>query len=265
MSYAHVNGVRLWHTSHGAGPPLVLLHGGIGSGEMFAPLLPALTAHRRVVTVDLQAHGRTPDVDRPLRHEWLADDVAALLGHLGLAGADLLGYSLGGAVALRTAIQHPGLVRRLVCVSVPCRRDGWYPEVRDGMARMGPETAEQTRASPTYEHYARVAPRPQDWPVLWTKLGALLRRDYDWSAEVARLTLPTLLVFADADAVRTAHVVEFFGLLGGGHRDAGWDGSGRPTARLAVLPGLTHYDIVGSPALAAAVVGFLTHPVHRPG
>ncbi|WBB79815.1 alpha/beta fold hydrolase [Micromonospora sp. WMMD882] len=264
MSYAEVNGLRLYHASHGSGPPLVLLHGGIGSGEMFAPVLPALTPYRRVVTVDLQAHGRTADVDRPLRHEWLADDVAALLDHLDLPGADLLGFSLGGAVALRTAIQHPARVRRLVCVSVPCRRDGWYPEVRDGMARMGPATAEQARASPTYAHYARVAPRPQDWPVLWTKLGALLRTDYDWSAEVAALTVPTLLAYADADAVRTAHLVEFFGLLGGGRRDAGWDGAGRPAARLAVLPGHTHYDVLGSPALAAAVVGFLTHPARPP-
>lgn len=264
MTYADVNGVRLHHRSHGSGAPLVLLHGGLGSGEMFTPILPALTAHRRVVTVDLQGHGGTPDLDRPLRHEWLADDVAALIGQLGLAGADLMGYSLGGAVAVRTAIQHPGLVRRLVCVSAPCRRAGWYPEVLAGMARMGPEVAAETRASPMYEQYARLAPRPQDWPVLWTKLGALLRRDYDWSAEVAALTVPTLLVFADADAVRTAHVVEFFGLLGGGHRDAGWDGTGRPAARLAVLPGLTHYDVAASPALPAAVVPFLTHPVRPP-
>ncbi|MFI6820683.1 alpha/beta fold hydrolase [Micromonospora sp. NPDC050187] len=265
MSYADVNGVRLWHESHGSGPPLVLLHGGIGTGEMFASALPAFTAHRRVVTVDLQGHGRTPDVDRPLRHETLADDVAALLDQIGLGEADVLGYSLGGAVALRTAIQHPGLVRRLVCVSAPCRRDGWYPEVLAGMAGMGEGTAAESRASAAYAHHTRVAPRPQDWPVLWTKLGALLRRDYDWSAEVAALTVPTLLVFADADAVRTAHMVEFFGLLGGGHHDAGPDGADRPMSRLAVLPGHTHHDIVGSPALPAAVLPFLTHPVRPPG
>ncbi|SCL17546.1 alpha/beta hydrolase fold [Micromonospora pallida] len=265
MSYADVNGVHLYHESHGAGAPLVLLHGGVGSGEMFAPILPALTAHRRVITVDLQAHGRTPDVDRPLRHETLADDVAALVRHLGLTGVEVLGYSLGGAVALRTAIQYPGLVRRLVCVSTPCRRDGWYPEVLAGMATMGEETAAGAHSAPAYAHYARVAPEPRDWPVLWTKLGDLLRRDYDWSAEVAALTVPTLLVFADADSVRATHMVEFFGLLGGGHRDAGWDGTDRPAARLAVLPGLTHYDIVDSPALAAAVVPFLTHPARPPG
>lgn len=265
MSYADVNGVRLYHESHGSGPPLVLLHGGIGSGEMFAPIVPALAAHRRVTTVDLQAHGRTPDVDRPLRHESMADDVAALLGHLGLAGVDLLGYSLGGAVALRTVIQHPGLVRRLVCVSAPCRRDGWYPEVLAGMAGTGPETAAQTRASPVYAHYARVAPHPQDWPVLWSRMAVLLRQDYDWSAEVAALTVPTLLVFADADAVRTSHMVEFFGLLGGGRRDAGRDGTDRPVSRLAVLPGHTHYDIVDSPALTAAVLPFLIHPLRPPG
>lgn len=265
MSYADVNGIRLWYEEHGSGTPLVLLHGGIGSGEMFAPILPSLTTHRRVITVDLQGHGRTGDVDRPLRHETLADDVAELLDHLGVDRADLMGYSLGGAVAVRTAIQHPRLVRRLVCVSAPCRRDGWYPEALAGMAGMGRQTAAESRASPTYTHYARVAPRPQDWPVLWTKLGDLLRRDYDWSAEVAALTVPTLLVFADADAVRTAHMVEFFGLLGGGRSDAGPDGTDRPLSRLAVLPGHTHQDVVESPALVAAVLPFLTHPVRPPG
>ncbi|MCM0677362.1 alpha/beta fold hydrolase [Micromonospora phytophila] len=261
MSYAEVNGLRLWHEEHGSGPPLVLLHGGFGAVEMFAAILPALAERRRVIAIDLQGHGRTADVDRPLRYESMADDVAALIGHLGLGGADVLGYSLGGGVALRTAIQHPALVRRLVVVSAPCRRRGWYPEVLAAMAQQDEGFGERMRGTPPHQMYARVAPRPADWPRLWAKSGELLRRDYDWSAEVATLTAPTLLVFADADSVCTAHMVEFFGLLGGGHRDAGWDGTDRPAARLAVLPGLTHYDIVGSPALPAAVLPFLTHPV----
>ncbi|NJP32964.1 alpha/beta fold hydrolase [Micromonospora thermarum] len=265
MSYAEVNGLRLWYAEHGAGRPLVLLHGGFGSTEMFGPLLPALTRRRRVIAVDLQGHGRTADVDRPLRYESMADDVAELIVHLGLTGVDLLGYSLGGCVALRTAIQHPRLVGRLVVVSAPCRRQGWYPEVLAAMARHDEATGERMRGSPMHELYARVAPRPEDWPRLWVKSGELLRREYDWSPEVAALTLPTLLVFADADSVTPAHMVEFFGLLGGGHRDAGWDGADRPAARLAVLPGLTHYDILASPALPAAVLPFLTHPAVAPG
>ncbi len=264
MSYADVNGLSLYYEEHGSGKPLVLLHGGLGAGEMFSPILPALAEHRRVVTVDLQAHGHTADIGRPLRAESMADDIAALIGHLGLAHADVMGYSMGGAVALRTAIQHPEVVRRLVLVSTPCKRDGWYPEVVAAMERMDPQAAETMKQSPMYELYSRVAPRVQDWPVLITKMGELLGRDYDWSAETATITAPTMLVFADADAVRPAHIVEFFGLLGGGQRDAGWDGSGRPTAQLAILPGTTHYDIFASPALAAAVIPFLDAPTLQP-
>ncbi|MFE9694668.1 alpha/beta fold hydrolase [Micromonospora sp. NPDC005806] len=264
MSYADVNGVRLWYELHGTGRPLVLLHGGYGSVEMFAPILPALAARRRAVAVDLQGHGRTADVDRPLRYESMADDVAALLRHLDLAEADVLGYSLGGGVALRTAIQHPDLVRRLVLVSTPCRRQGWYPEVLAAMATHDEQVAGQMRGTPPHELYERVAPRPQDWPGLWAKTGELLRREYDWSAEVAALPMPVLLVYADADSIPVRHVAEFFGLLGGGHRDAGGDGSDRPVSRLAVLPGLTHYDIAGSPAVPAVVLPFLTHEVRAP-
>ncbi|WBB67086.1 alpha/beta hydrolase [Micromonospora sp. WMMD812] len=264
MSYAEVNGLRLWHESHGAGRALVLLHGGFGSAEMFGPIMPALAGRHRVIGVDLQGHGHTADVDRPLRYESMADDVAALLRHLELPEADLVGYSLGGGVALRVAIQYPGLVRRLVMVSAPCRRSGWYPEVLAAMASHDEEFGERMRGTPPHERYVRVAPRPQDWPRLWAKSGELLRRDYDWSAEVAALALPTLLVFADADSIPTAHAAEFFGLLGGGHRDAGRDGADRPSARLAVLPGLTHHDIVSSPALPAAVLPFLHHPAVAP-
>ncbi|MCX4470816.1 alpha/beta hydrolase [Micromonospora sp. NBC_01655] len=264
MSYADVNGVRLWYEIHGTGRPLVLLHGGYGAVEMFAPILPALAARRRVVGVDLQGHGRTADVDRPLRFESMADDVAALIRHLGLGETDVLGYSLGGGVALRLAVGHPELVRRLVVVSAPCRRQGWYPEVLAAMATQDERTGERMRGTPPHELYERIAPRPQDWPALWAKTGDLLRQEYDWSTEVAALAKPTLLVFADADSIPVRHAAEFFGLLGGGHRDAGWDGTDRPASRLAVLPGLTHYDIVSSPALPAAVIPFLTTQVREP-
>ncbi|MFD6752331.1 alpha/beta fold hydrolase [Micromonospora gifhornensis] len=264
MSYAQINGVRFWYETHGAGRPLVLLHGGFGAVETFAAVRPALTRRRRVISVDLPGHGRTADVDRPLRYESMADDVAALIVELGLAPTDVLGFSLGGGVALRLAIQHRELVRRLVVVSAPCRRQGWFPEVLAGMPEPDEAASDQLRGTPPYQLYQAVAPRPQDWSRLWVKTGELLRREYDWSPEVATLTTPTLLVFADADSVRPDHMVEFFGLLGGGHRDAGWDGTDRPDARLAILPGLTHYDIVDSPALPAAVLPFLTHTLNTP-
>jgi pimeloyl-ACP methyl ester carboxylesterase len=258
--YAPVNGLRLYYEVHGSGRPLVLLHGGVGAIEMFGTVLPALAAGRQVVAADLQAHGRTADVDRPLRFELLADDVAALLRHLGIGRADLMGYSLGGGVALQTAVRHPDAVDRLVVVSTPFKRSGWYPEVLTGQALLGPAVAEPMKQTPLYQVYADVAPRPGDWPVLLTKLGELLGRDYDWSPEVAALRAPTLLVVGDADALPPAHAVEFFGLLGGGQRDAGFDRSGMSNARLAVLPGTTHYEIFASPALAAAATPFLDEP-----
>ncbi len=262
MSYADVNGLSLYFEEHGSGPgePLVLLHGGMGAGELFASLRPGLAEGRRVILVDLQGHGRTADVDRPLRMESMADDVAAVLKHLGLTRADVLGYSLGAGVALRTAIQYPDLVRRLVVVSMPARRGGWFPEITAQMDQMSSAFAEAMKQSPMYELYARLAPRPADWPVLIDKIAELNRRDYDWTSEIAEITAPVLLVFGDGDAVRPAHMVEFFALLGGGLKDPGWDGSGRPASRLSILPGATHYDLLSSPLLAGSVLPFLDAP-----
>lgn len=266
-NHAGVNGLRMYYEVHGAGGgTLILLHGGVGAVEMWGEVLPSLAQGRRVVAVDLQAHGRTADVDRPLSYEAMADDVAALIRqHLGLERADVMGYSLGGGVALQTAIRHPGVVRKLVVVSTPFGRDGWYPEVLAGMGQMGPEAAEPMKGTPMYRLYASVAPRPEDWPVLLTKLGELLRQDYDWAREVEEIEAPAMIVVGDADSVRTAHAVEFFELLGGGKADAGWDGSGMPNARLAVLPGTTHYDIFSSPTLAPAVAPFLDAPMPEAG
>ena len=191
----------------------------------------------------------------------MAEDIAALIKHLGVEDADVMGYSLGGGVALRIAIQHPEVVRKLVLVSTPFKRDGWYPEVLAGMGQMGPQVAEQMKQTPMYQLYASIAPKPEDWPVLLTKLGELLRQDYDWSNEVAAIKAPTLIVVGDADSVRTAHAVAFFELLGGGKVDAGWDGSGMSNARLAILPSMTHYNIFSSPTLAAVVASFLDAPM----
>ena len=257
MSYADVNGLSLYYEEHGTGEPLVLLHGGFGAAEVMQPIIPALAAGRRVIAVDLQGHGHTGDIDRPLRPEHMADDIAALIAHLGLERADVMGYSLGGTVALRTAIQHPERVRRLVVVSVAFRRDGSHPEVLEAMDQMGPAAVEPIRQSPLGQLYARTAPRPEDWPALVAKTADLLHHDYDWTAEVEAMTTPTLLVFADADSIRPEHIVAFYALLGGGLHDAGWDRSRRPVAQLAILPGTTHYDISMSPALAPAVTSFL--------
>jgi pimeloyl-ACP methyl ester carboxylesterase len=252
-----VNGIELSYQEFGQGAPLVLLHGGFGSVEMFGPNVELLAAGRRVIGVDLQSHGRSPAADRPMRFEAMADDIAALIAALGLTHAAVMGFSLGGGVALRTAIQHPRLVECLVLVSTPFRRAGWHPEMRSGMDAMGPEMAEFMKQTPMYEAYRRIAPRVEDWPRLVEQLTTLLKVDYDWSAEAARLPMPVLLVAGDADGLPPSHAVECFGLLGGGQRDANWDRSGMTPHRLAILPGVTHYDINVAPALAQAVIPFL--------
>jgi pimeloyl-ACP methyl ester carboxylesterase len=252
--FAAVNGVRLYYEVTGSGRPVIVLHGGVGASEMFGPVVPALSEGRQVIAVHLQGHGRTADVDRPLRFESMADDVAALAKHLGARTVDLMGYSLGGGVAMQTAIRHPSLVRKLAIVSAPFRRDAWYPEVLEGMAQM-PQVINYISRSPLYGMYPDVK-----WAALFDKLAELLGRDYDWSKDVAAIKAPVLAVFADADSVRPAHITELFGLLGGGQRDAGLDGSDRPHGQLAVLPGRSHYDVLTHPAFPAIVAAFLDAP-----
>jgi pimeloyl-ACP methyl ester carboxylesterase len=254
---ASVNGIELGYRIVGEGEPLVLLHGGFGTIEMFGPNVDLLAAGRRVIGVDLQSHGRSPAADRPMRFEAMADDIAELIRSLGLERAAIMGFSLGGAVALRVGIQHPDLVERLVLVSTVFTRQGWYPEMRAGMDAMGPETEAFMRQPPLFQGYERVAPRVEDWPVLVRQVSDVLKVDYDWSAEVPGLSMPVMLVIGDADGIPPSHAAEFFGLLGGGQRDASWDGSGMTKHRLAILPGVTHYDINVTPTLAAAVIPFL--------
>jgi pimeloyl-ACP methyl ester carboxylesterase len=255
-----VNGLNLYYEIHGSGRPLVLLHGGLGAIEMFGPNLAALAKGRRVIAVDLQGHGRTADIDRPLSVELMADDIAALIRHLKLERPDVMGYSLGGGVALQTAIRHPEVVGKLVAVSTPFRRNAFYPEILAQQGQVGAATAEAMKQTPMYQLYSSIAPRPEDWPRLLGKIGEAMKKDFDFAREIAGIKATTLIVAADADIFPPAHAVELFGLLGGGKRDGGWDGSGRPKSRLAILPGLTHYTIFSDPALAATVIPFLDEP-----
>ena len=257
--YVDVNGINLYYEIHGTGKPLVLLHGGLGSGEMFAAVLPAFAADRQVILVDLQGHGRTADIDRPLDLALMAGDVAALIDHLGLEKPDLVGYSLGGGVALQVAVRHPQKVGRLVSASAGIRRSATYPEILEQQGQVGAAAAEFLKDTPMYELYARVAPRPEDFPRLLDKIGAMMARDFDFTEEVRGLQVPTLIMAADADMCPPAHFVEVFALLDGGQRDGGWMGEGRPKGghALAVLPGLTHYNLADSPLFAATALAFL--------
>src|SRR5437016_11911469 len=258
--YADVNGIKLYCEIHGTGHPLVLLHGGLGATSMFGPNLPALAKGRQVIAADLQAHGRTADIDRPISPELMAEDIAALIKYLRLERPDVMGYSLGGGVAFFVALRHPELVGKLVLVSTPIRRNAFYPDILGQQGQVTAEAAEAMKQTPMYQLYASIAPRPEDWPRLLGKIGEAMKQDFDFSQEIRGIKATTLVVAADADIFPPAHAVELFGLLGGGQRDGGWDGSGRPKSRLAILPGLTHYTTFNAPALAATVIPFLDEP-----
>jgi pimeloyl-ACP methyl ester carboxylesterase len=262
--YADVNGLHMYYEVHAdagnTGRPLVLLHGGLGSGEMFGPLVPGLAAGRVLYLPDLQGHGRTADIDRPITVEAMADDIAALINHLGLKRPDVMGYSLGGGVAMLTAIRHPEVVGRLVTVSVHIRRNAMFPEMFEQQAQVGPAAAEFMKETPMYQLYQRVAPRPEDFPQLLGKIGGSMTMDFDFTEEVRALKMPVLYVTADADMFPPSHAAEVFSLLGGGQRDGGWQGEGRGQNQLAIIPGTTHYSIFMSPVLLAAVRPFLDAP-----
>jgi pimeloyl-ACP methyl ester carboxylesterase len=260
--YAEVNGINLYYETHGTGRPMILLHGGLMSGEMFGPLLPSLAERHQVITIDLQGHGRTADIDRPIDIRLMADDIAALIDHLGLEKPDVVGYSLGGGVALLTAMKYPEKVGKLVSASANIRRDAIPPEMLAQQAQVNSAAAEFMKDTPMYQHYQQVAPRPDDFPRLLDKIGESMSKDFDFSEEVRTLKVPTLIVAADADMAPPSHYVEIFKLLDGGLRDGGWMGEGRPKGghALAILPGLTHYNLGISPLFATVILDFLNAP-----
>jgi pimeloyl-ACP methyl ester carboxylesterase len=235
-AYAEVNGINLYYETLGSGRPMVLLHGGLGSGEMFGPILPALAAEHQVINVDLQGHGRTADVDRPLSYPRMADDTAAAVRHLEIEQLDVLGYSLGGAVALELAIRHPDLVRKLVVASTTFSTDGVYKEALDMFPTVTPELFKGT---PIEEEYLRLAPNPDDFPKLVEKISALDANPWGIAEDDIRgIAAPTMIVAGDSDIARHEHLIEFFRLRGGGVMG---DLSGMPASQLAILPGTSHY------------------------
>jgi pimeloyl-ACP methyl ester carboxylesterase len=260
--YAEVNGINLYYEIHGAGRPIILLHGGLMSGEMFGPVLPALADRHQVIVVDLQGHGRTADIDRPIDIRIMADDIAALIDHLGLDKPDIVGYSLGGGVAMFTAVKYPEKVGRLVSAAAHARRDAIPAEMLAQQAQVSAAAVPFMKDTPMYRLYQRVAPRPDDFGRLLDKIGESMSKDFDFSEEVRGLKVPTLIVAADADMAPPSHYVEMFKLLDGGLRDGGWMGEGRPKGghALAILPGLTHYNLGDSPLFATVTLNFLDSP-----
>ncbi len=260
--YAEVNGLNMYYEVHGAGRPLLLLHGAYMTIDAMGEVLSRLAESRQVIAVELQAHGRTADIDRPLGYEAMADDVAALLRHLEVGEADVFGFSMGGGVALQVAIRHPEVVRKLVVVSAAHTSDSMHPELLEMIPSITPEVFAGT---PIEEDYLRTAPNPDDFPTLVAKLKQLDMEHFAWPSEDVRgIAAPTLLVVGDSDAVRLEHVIELFRLLGGGVMG---DLAGLPKSQLAVLPGTTHFMPPGSGILdradwlLAIIPPFLDAPV----
>jgi len=200
MPYAPANGLSMYYEVHGEGPPLVLLHGAYLTAETMEPLAVGLAERRQVIVPELQAHGRTADIDRPLSYEQMADDTAALMGQLEIEQADVVGYSMGGAAALQLAIRHPALLRRLVVISAGFRYDAMPAEA---IAMFPSITPEMFAGSPRETEYQRLAPNPDDFPKLVEKLKALHTTDFAWLDEDIRgIAAPTLIVLGDSDGVR---------------------------------------------------------------
>ncbi|MEO8184498.1 MAG: alpha/beta hydrolase [Deltaproteobacteria bacterium] len=259
-----VNGIKLWHEVYGDGPPVIVLSGGLTTIPETMPLIAPLAKQRKVVAVELQGHGRSPDTDRPITLDTTADDVAAIIDALKLGPTDLIGHSFGGAAALRASIRHPEKVRRLVVISSPCARSGWYPEAQRGMASVGAALAEALKDTPT-ARFARQWPEPQRFPQFLDKMGKALGEDYDWCAEVPTLPMPVLLVYADHDSISQRHIADFFALLGGGITEPGWQNTKFTKARLAIIPGYSHYNFMTSSELPPTVEKFLASSLTNTG
>ncbi len=250
-------GVNYYYEIHGQGEPLLLLHGGLGSIDMFGPILPALAKGRQVIAVDLHGHGRTTLGERPINLVDIGNDLAMLLRKLDYQAVDVVGYSFGGGAAFRLAVQHPDLVRRLAIVSAPFAQDGFFPEMLPQQAAVSGAMAEMMKPAPMYQSYIKVAPKPEDFPRLLDRMGEFMRKPYDWTEAVKKLKGPVMLVYGDADMVRPEHIVRAYQLLGAGLKDAGWQREHMSKNRLAILPNVTHYEMFMSPALVPTLLPFL--------
>jgi len=261
--YAPVNGLNMYYEIHGEGRPLVLLHGAFSAiGTSFENVLPGLAETRQVIGLEMQAHGRTADIDRPLSPVQMADDTVAALEHLGIEDADVFGYSMGSEVALHIVVRHPDVVGKLVLASATYTLSGVHPGLMDGLAEMKPE---MMFGSPWHEEYMRIAPRPEDFAVLFEKKTQMDRELEDFSAEaIHAIKAPTLLIIGDSDLVRPEHAVEMFRLLGGGV--FGDTPAGLPASQLAVLPGTSHVTLVDRADMLLAIIPpFLDAPVPQAG
>jgi pimeloyl-ACP methyl ester carboxylesterase len=243
QGYAAVNGLKMYYEIHGTGKPLVVLHGAFG----FATVYPALTKNRQVIAAELQGHGHTADIDRPLSCEQMADDTAALLKHLKIEKADIFGYSMGGVVALAVAIRHPDLVDRVAINGSYYGKtaDAWEPAAFKQFTNLPANFAPPMLKDP----YDNVAPDPKQWPVLVAKVKKLVAEFKGFSHdEMKSIKAPVLITLGDRDGVRVEHVVDMYRLI--------------PNAQLAVFPGGDHLQLWTSPGIVLSpIAAFLDAPM----
>ena len=257
--YVSVNGLDMYYEIHGTGQPLALIHGAFSAiGTSFGRLLPELAKTRQVIGFELQAHGHTADIDRPLSLESMADDVAVAIQQLGLQRADIFGYSMGAFVALQVVIRHPDVVRKLVLASVSYTRSGIHPGLMEGLGEMTPE---MMFGSPWHDEYMKIAPHPEHFAQLFAKKTEMDRQTEDLPAESIRaIKSPTLIIIGDSDLIRPEHAVEMFRLLGGGV--FGDTPAGLPNSQLAILPGTSHVSVANrSDLLIPMITLFLDSPM----
>jgi pimeloyl-ACP methyl ester carboxylesterase len=249
----------VYYEIYGQGEPIVVLAGGLMDISSMAQVIGPLSRKRQVIAIDLEGHGRTALRDTPMSHERLGDDVATVLRHLHITQADVAGYSHGGAAALRMAIQHPEMVRNLILISTVFKRNGWYAETRQGMSSVNASMAGGMRSTPIFQNYGH----PDQFPLFLDRMGELLTKDYDWREHVRSLRMPTLLIFADHDSMSMQHIADFFALFGGGIREPGWVNPQFSRARLAIIPGYSHYNLGQGPDVARVIEGYLTQPTSQ--
>lgn len=248
-SRVEVNGMRMYYEVSGEGDPLIVLHGSYMNIPSMGAIIPRLAEAHRVYALELQGHGRTTDIDRPITYDNLADDVAAFMDAVGLQKADLFGYSMGAVAGLRFAILHPDKANKLILASGAYDVEGLQPAFKEFIPQMN---VEMFVNMPFAEEYKTLAANPDGFPALAEKLIALEREPIAWGAEVQAMKTPVLIITGDADWTTLEHSVALFRLLGGGIM--GDMGVPLPASRLAVLPATSHTAVITQVDLLAAFI-----------
>jgi len=245
----NVRGMQMYYEVSGSGEPLVVLHGAYMNIISMGAIIPKLAQTHKVYAVELQGHGRTTDIDRPITYPNLADDVAAFMDAVRLTRADIFGYSMGAGAGLQLAIRHPSKVNKLVAASGQYDAEGWQPEFKAAIPQM---TVEMIVQMPFAAEYRKLAANPEGFPALARKLIALEKEPMAWGEQVKSLKTPVLIITGDADVATLEHSVAMFRLLGGGFM--GDMGKPLPASRLAVMPATAHTAVITQPDLLLAFI-----------